>query len=95
MASLRTDEEFRIDTPAGSIYLLGDGDFRIEVTGTGHTRVISRRGVAEAGGQLGSVLVRGGMHTEIYPNSLPAQPEPFNTFASDGFDRWVEDGLEI
>jgi hypothetical protein len=88
---LSGSEEFRIDTPAGSIYLLGDGDFRVEVSGTGHTRVVSRRGVAEAGGELGSVLVRGGMHTEIYPNSLPAQPEPFNTFASDGFDRWVEE----
>jgi len=84
-------EEFRVDTPAGSVYLLGDGDFRIEVDTDGRTRVVSRRGVVEVVGTSGSVLVRGGMWTELWPDALPAQPEPFNTFASDGFDRWIEE----
>ena len=83
------DEEFRIDTPAGSIYLLGDGDFRIESGPSGLTRVVVRRGVAEAVGASGSVLVRGGTTTTLSAGSLPQTPGPVNTFAQDGFDRWV------
>ncbi len=87
------DEEFRIDTPAGSSYLLGDGDFRIEATdGTvPSTRVISRRGVAEVAGAGGSVLVRGGMRTLVVSGSIPDEPSAFNTFSTDAFDRWVSE----
>jgi hypothetical protein len=90
-ALLEDSEEFRIDTPASSIYLLGDGDFRIEVNSQGRTQVVSHRGVAEVVGSGGSVLVRGGMLAEIYPGSVPHTPEPFNTFASDAFDHWVDE----
>ena len=90
-AFLGENEEFRIDTPAATVYLLGDGDFRIEVASQGRTRVISRRGVAEVVGNEGSVIVRGGMFVEVFPGALPSTPEPFNTFTSDGFDRWVNE----
>jgi len=83
-------EEFRIDTPDASIYLLGNGDFRIEVDDRGQTRVLSRRGVAEVVGDGGSVLLRGGMRTTAYSGSVPDDPESFNTFVADDFDRWVE-----
>ena len=89
-AKLSEDEEFRIDTLAASIYLLGDGDFRLEVDAHGHTEVVSRRGVAEVVGNGGSVLVRSGLLTDVYPDSLPAEPSAFNTFISDNFDRWVD-----
>jgi len=89
-ASLGSDEEFRIDTPSATVYPLDDADLRIEVIGDGRTRVLSRRGVAEVVGNGGSVLVRGGMRTEVEIGSLPNQPEPYNTFASDGFDLYVE-----
>ncbi len=89
-AKLSEDEEFRVDTPAASIYLLGDGDFRLEVDAHGHTEVVSRRGVAEVVGNGGSVLVRSGLLTDVYPDSLPAEPSAFNTFISDNFDRWVD-----
>jgi len=87
-ARIDSDGEFRIDTPDASVYLLGDGDFRIEATG-GSTRAISRRGVAEVVGAGGSVLVRGGMRTTVVNSGLPDAPEPFNTFGTDSFDRWV------
>ena len=38
---------------------------------------------------LSSVLVRGGMRTTVLNSGLPATPEPFNTFGTDSFDRWV------
>jgi hypothetical protein len=89
-AYLNEMQEFRIDTPAASIYLLGDGDFRIEVDAHGRTRLISHRGVAELVGDGGSVLVRGGTMSEVYAGSYPLAAEPFNTFAADSFDGWVQ-----
>jgi hypothetical protein len=82
--------EFRVDTPAASVYPLGDGEYRIEVEAGGFTEVSSRRGVTEVVGGDGSVLVRSGMRTEVEVGGLPRQPVPYNTFVADGFDRFVE-----
>jgi len=90
-AVLADDEEFRIDTPAASVYLLSGGDYRIEVGTDGRTRVLSRRGVVEFVGEGGSILVRAGQASEVFPGALPTEAEPFNTFLADSFDRWVED----
>jgi hypothetical protein len=90
-ARVTDKEEFRVDTPAASVYLLGDGDFRIEVDDDGRTRVLSRRGVAEIVSEGGSVLVRGGMRTTVYAGFVPDDPSSFNTFVMDEFDRWVRD----
>jgi len=83
-------EEFRIDTRDASVYLLGDGDFRIEADDRGGTRVASLRGVAEVVGNDTSVLVRGGTRTTAYTGAAPEEPRAFSAFASDGFDRWCE-----
>jgi hypothetical protein len=88
-ARVSDKEEFRVDTPAASVYLLGDGDFRVEVDDDGRTRVLSRRGVAEIVSEGGSVLVRGGMRTTVYAGFVPDDPSSFNTFVMDDFDRWV------
>ena len=89
-AQLSENEEFRIDTPAASIYLVADGDYRIEVDRNGRTSAISRSGVAEVVGSGGSVLLRAGMRVDTFPGAVPLDPEPFNTFISDSFDRWVD-----
>jgi hypothetical protein len=86
---LGEDEEFRIDTPAGSVYLLGDGDFRIDASREGVTRVAARRGVAEVVGAGGSVLVRGGTAANLLPGGVPETPRAVHSFSQDGFDRWV------
>src|SRR5512143_2914771 len=80
-------EEFRVDTRDASVYLLGEGDFRIEADDRG-TRVASLRGVAEVVGNDASVLVRGGTATAVIAGSAPDEPRAYSAFASDGFDRW-------
>jgi hypothetical protein len=87
-ARIGKDDEFRIETPSASVYLLGDGDFRVEADAD-HTRVYSRRGVAEVVGEGGSVLVRGGQRTNAYRGIIPEDARAFSSYASDGFDRWV------
>jgi hypothetical protein len=89
-ARLADKEEFRIDTGSGSVYLLGDGDVRIENDGRGRTTVASLRGVAEVVGAGGSVLVRGGSRTSLIAGSDPEEPRAYSAFGSDGFDRWCE-----
>ncbi|HEX5041847.1 MAG TPA: DUF6600 domain-containing protein [Candidatus Polarisedimenticolaceae bacterium] len=84
-------EEFRIDTPSASVYLVGDGDFRIDVERDGYTSVLSRRGVAEVVGGQQSVLVRAGMLTEVSPGGEPSAANRFNVYDADAFDRWAAD----
>ena len=81
-------EEFRIDTRDASVYLLGEGEFRIATDDRGGTRVLSLRGVAEVVGNEASVLVRGGMGTSVVAGSTPDSPRAYSALASDGFDRW-------
>jgi uncharacterized protein DUF6600/FecR-like protein len=89
-ARLADKEEFRVDTESGAVYLLGEGDFRIESDGRGHTTVSSLRGVAEVVGSQGSVLVRGGSRTTVATGYTPEDPRAYSAYASDGFDRWCE-----
>jgi hypothetical protein len=90
-ALVEENEEFRIDTPAGSIYLLNDADVRVEIGSDGRTVVSTYRGVTELAADGGSVLVRGGMTATAYSGTYPDEPRPFNTMSGDRFDRWVED----
>ena len=89
-ARLLDKEEFRVDTDGSSIYLVGEGDFRIENDGRGRTSVASLRGVAEVVGSGGSVLVRGGSRTTVISGSDPEDPRAYSAYASDGFDRWCD-----
>jgi FecR protein len=87
---LADKEEFRVDTRDASIYLLGEGEYRIDASDPGGTRVASLRGVAEVVGNEASVLVRGGMRTVTKSGSSPDVPKSYSAFASDGFDRWCD-----
>ena len=83
------DRTFRVDTEAGSIYLLSGGSFRIE-NEDGATTVYSFRGVAELSGDEDSVLVRTGERGSVQPGRLPSEPRRFNTARLDDFDRFVD-----
>lgn len=85
---VQESDEFRVDTPDATVYLNGEGEFRISSGGRGGTHVESLRGVAEVVGNETSVLVRGGMGTTVALGSAPATPRAYSTLASDGFDRW-------
>jgi hypothetical protein len=82
----------RVDTEAGSIYLLSGGSFRIE-TEEGITTLYSFRGVAELSGDDGSVLVRSGERSSVQPNRAPSEPRRFNTARLDDFDTFCEGRL--
>ena len=81
-------DEFRVDTRDASVYLLGDGEFRVEVDDRGGTHVASLRGVAEVVGDESSVLVRGGSQTVVLNGSAPDTPRAYSALRGDEFDRW-------
>lgn len=83
------DDIFRLDTPAGSVYLLTEGAFRVEtIDPAGRTVISAHTGVAEVVAEGISVLVRSGERADVSPGSPPTDPRPFNAFAQDDFDRW-------
>jgi len=88
-ALLTGDSEFRIDTPTATVFLLGDADLRVAVDNDGTTYIASHRGVVEVTVGDGSVLLRSGTKTTVYPDGAPGAPVSFNTLRGDGFDRWV------
>jgi len=83
------DAAFRVDTQAGSVYLLSGGSFRIDAE-EDTTTVSSFRGVAEVSGDAGSVLVRTGERSSVRPGRTPSDPRAFNTLRQDDFDRFCE-----
>jgi uncharacterized protein DUF6600/FecR-like protein len=83
------DEVFRIDTEAGSVYLLSGGSIRIDAE-EGTTTVSSLRGVAEVSGDAGSALVRTGERCSVRAGRTPSEPRAFNTLRQDDFDRFCE-----
>ncbi|OLD64736.1 MAG: hypothetical protein AUI47_04525 [Acidobacteria bacterium 13_1_40CM_2_68_5] len=84
---------YRVDTEAGSVYLLSGGSFRIEID-DGSTTLYSFRGVAELSGDDGSVLVRTGERSSVQSGRIPSDPRRFNMARLDDFDRFVESRQE-
>ncbi|MFQ5701540.1 MAG: DUF6600 domain-containing protein [Acidobacteriota bacterium] len=80
---------FQIDTPAGSIFLLSDGSFRIDTRPDGAVVVSSRGGAAEVMAQEVSTIVRSGERVMVHPGRIPPEPQAFNTLLQDDFDRWA------
>src|SRR2546426_11106453 len=86
------NKTFRVDTEAGSVYLLSGGSFRIE-TDEGVVTLYSFRGVAELSGDGGSVLVRSGERGSVQPGRAPSEPRPVSTARLGDFERFCEDRL--
>ena len=82
-------KRFQIDTEAASIFLLSDGQFRIDVRDDGTAVVSSRRGVAEVLAEEISSIVRSGERVTVRPGSPPGDPKTFNTRLGDELDEWV------
>ncbi|MBI3450335.1 MAG: FecR domain-containing protein [Acidobacteria bacterium] len=81
---------FQIDTPAGSVFLLSGGSFRLDVGVDGVSTVASYRGVAEILADDVSVMAHSGERATAEPGRRPSDARAFNTLHRDPFDEWVE-----
>lgn len=87
--SLKKEKEIEIHTEDASLYVLEPGLYRIDVRGD-ETEIMVFRGLLEAAGETGSVLIREAQRLEALKGYFPGRPSPFTAVASDSFERWNE-----
>ena len=95
IARANKELEYRIDAPAGSVWLQTAGEYRVDVrrrAGTEGTEVELSviRGSAELVNQHGRTLVRAGMAAVTTADLAPSLPYVANSADWDGFDVWVD-----
>jgi len=87
--SLGRDESFEVDTPNASVTFDRPGDYRIEVTSRGSTRVSVARGSALVAAGGGEVSLRAGDLMEIDGLDRPTY-DVVTIARRDSWDSWVE-----
>ncbi len=88
VSNLLREKGIEIHTADTSFYVLDEGLYRIDVKENADTEVLVFRGLVEAAGEEGSVLVKGGQRVEAAEGRFPSRPSQFVAAATDGFDRW-------
>jgi len=89
------DRRFQIDTPSGSVFVLSEGVFRVDVAADGATGVASYRGVAEVISNDQSVIAHSGERLTLTPDRTPGGARAFNTLRRDAFDLWSDNRDDV
>ncbi len=87
--ALKREKTIEIHTSDISLYILDDGLYRIDVRGE-ETEIFVFRGLLEAAGETGSVLIKDAQRLEAIDGYFAGHPSGFAAVAEDGFDRWSE-----
>ena len=86
---LKKEKTIEIHTSDVSLYILEDGLYRIDTRGD-ETEIFVFRGLAEAAGETGSVLIKEAQRLEAIDGHFIESPSGFAAVAEDSFDRWSE-----
>jgi hypothetical protein len=89
LMSLKREKAIEIHTRDASFYVLEAGLYRIDVK-EAETEIWVFRGLLEAVGETGSVLVRDAQRMEASFGHFLGRPAGFVAVATDSFDRWSE-----
>jgi len=88
IANLIKEKSIEIHTADTSFYILDAGLYRVDVNENKDTEVLVFRGLIEAAGEEGSVLIKAGQRLEAVEGRFDSRPSQFVAAASDTFDRW-------
>ena len=88
VSNLAREKGIEIHTADTSFYVLDEGLYRIDVKENRDTEVLVFRGLIEAAGEEGSILIKAGQRVEAAEGRFPSRPSQFMAAATDGFDRW-------
>ena len=93
VADTRGAFEYRLDTPAASVYTETSGEYRLVVDdrGTPTLELAVARGLASATTPQDSVAVRAGEMLRIRAGDRPGRPVGFNVAYWDDFGRWSQE----
>jgi len=89
----RLDEEKTVEvhTSDASFYVLDEGLYRIDVLENRKTDIYVFRGVLEAAGEEGSLLLKSEQSIAVAEGRFSGRPVRFMAVAEDSFDRWSEE----
>ena len=87
--SLKKEKGIEIHTDDASFYVLEAGLYRIDVREE-TTEIFVFRGLLEAAGETGSVLIREAQRMEAIAGHFLGRPSGFAALTEDSFDRWSE-----
>jgi hypothetical protein len=88
VSNLAREKGIELHTADTSFYVLDEGLYRIDVKENRDTEVLVFRGLVEAAGEEGSILIKAGQRVEAAEGRFPSRPSQFMAAATDGFDRW-------
>jgi hypothetical protein len=87
--SLKREKCIEIHTSGVSLYILEDGLYRVDIRGD-ETEIFVFRGLIEAAGEAGSVLIKEAQRLEAVRGHFLGHPSGFAAVAEDSFDRWSQ-----
>ena len=88
---LDQEKTVEVHTPDASFYVLDEGLYRIDALENRKTDIYIFRGVVEAAGEEGSLLLKSEQSLAVAEGRFSGRPVRFMAVAEDGFDRWNED----
>ncbi|MDD8016349.1 MAG: FecR domain-containing protein [Acidobacteriota bacterium] len=88
--TLKKEKTIEVHSTDTSFYVLDRGLYRIEVRENKDTELFVFRGLIEAAGEEGSILVKNGQRLEIAEGRFSDKPSRFMAVADDTFDKWNE-----
>jgi len=89
--SLNREKSLEIHTPDVSIYILDEGLYRIDVKENQETELLVFKGLIEAAGESGSVLIKEAQKLVAIEGHFTSRPIRFHANSEDSFDRWNND----
>lgn len=90
LRSLKREKCIEIHTSDVSLYILEDGLYRVDIRGD-ETEIFVFRGLIEAAGETGSVLIKEAQRLEAIEGHFVGHPSGFASVAEDSFDRWSQE----
>jgi hypothetical protein len=85
---LRQERAVELQTADATFYILDNGLYRLDVKDGGESEILVFRGVVEASGEEGSVLVKAEQKLSASQGRVASKPVSFLATAADAFDDW-------
>jgi len=89
--TLEKEKTIEIHSSDVSTYILNVGLYRFDVRENAETEIFVFKGLVEAAGESGSVLIKEAQRLEAINGHFTSRPTRFLAVADDSFDRWSED----
>lgn len=88
IGSLRKEKNIELHSADSSFYILDKGIYRVDVQENKDTELLVFRGLVEAAGESGSLLVKSGQRLEVAEGRFKSKPSTFMAVDEDSFDRF-------